>query len=77
MTAKTFLVRFKSPEASPQLVVANSTQVHGEHLVFLNTKGELLALFLLEAVEGWSELPEQVGPQDEGHTFSRSINKAL
>jgi hypothetical protein len=56
MTDKTYLVRFKAPETSTQLVVAESTQIYGEHLIFLNSKGELAALFLPEIVEGWSEL---------------------
>jgi hypothetical protein len=58
MTDKAYLVRFKPPDTSTQLVVAESTQIYGEHLVFLNSKGELAALFLLEIVEGWSELSD-------------------
>lgn len=74
MTVKTYLIRFKAPGVSPQLVAANGTQIHDEHLVFLNSKGKLVALFLLDTVEGWSELPKQLGPKDEGHSFSRDIN---
>ena len=55
MVDKTYLVRFKPPENSTQPVVAANTEIHGEHLVFLNSKGELTALFLLEIVESWSE----------------------
>jgi hypothetical protein len=58
MTGRTYLVRFKAPDTNPELVVAESTQIHGEHLVFLNSKGDLAALFLLEVVESWSELSE-------------------
>jgi hypothetical protein len=57
MTDKTYLVRFKPPEISTQPVVAERAEIHGEHLVFLNSKGELVALFLMEIVEGWSETP--------------------
>jgi hypothetical protein len=58
MADKTYLVRFKAPDTSPELVVAENTQIHGEHLVFLNSKGDLAALFLLEIVESWSELSD-------------------
>jgi hypothetical protein len=58
MADKTYLVRFKSPEMSPQLVVGESTEIYGEHLVFLNSKGELAALFFLEFVEDWTELSD-------------------
>jgi hypothetical protein len=56
MADKTYLVRFKPPEISTQVVVAEAAQIYGEHLVFLTSKGELAALFLLEIVEDWSEL---------------------
>jgi hypothetical protein len=58
MTGKTYLVRFKAPDTSPKLVVAEDIQIHGEHLIFLNSKGDLAALFLLEIVESWSELSD-------------------
>jgi hypothetical protein len=58
MTDKTYLVRFKPPEVSTQLVIAERTQIYGEHVAFLNSKGELAALFLLEIVEAWSEISE-------------------
>jgi hypothetical protein len=55
MTDKTYLVRFKSPELGNQLVIAQRAEIYDEHLVFLNSKGELAALFLLEIVESCSE----------------------
>jgi hypothetical protein len=58
MSDRTYLVRFKSPDIGSQVVVAERTRIYGEHLAFLNSKGELAALFLLEAVEDWSELLE-------------------
>ncbi len=54
MADKRYLVRCKTPENSVQSVVAASCEVHGECLVFLNSKGELAAMFMLEIVEGWS-----------------------
>ena len=54
MADKRYLVRCKTPENSIQSVVAASCEVHGECLVFLNSKGELAAMFMLEIVEGWS-----------------------
>jgi hypothetical protein len=55
MSDKTFLVRFKPPELSPQVVVAERAEFQGEHLVFLNSSGQFVALFFTEIVESWSE----------------------
>ena len=54
MAEKRYLVSCQRPEFSTQSVVAASCEVCGEHLVFLNSKGELAAKFLLEIVESWS-----------------------
>jgi hypothetical protein len=54
---KAFLVRFKEPDLAPQSFVAERAEFHGDHLVLLKSDGQLAALFLLEAVESWSELP--------------------
>ena len=54
MADKRYLVSCKTPEISTQSIVAESCEVHGEHLVFLNSRGELAAMFLLEIVESWS-----------------------
>ncbi len=56
MVDKTFLVRLKSPGLSFQLVLATSVEMQAEHLAFVNSEGKLAALFLLEAVEAWSEV---------------------
>jgi hypothetical protein len=56
MPEKDFLVRFKEPHLAPRLVSAGSVEIHGEHLVFFRSSGELTALFLLEIVKDWSEL---------------------
>ena len=55
MADVTFVVRFKSSDLEPQLVSASRVEVHGDHLVFLSD-GELIALFLMEAVETWFEI---------------------
>jgi hypothetical protein len=56
MDDKTHLVRFKESGLSPVLVEAGKVEVHGEHLVFLRSSGELSALFLFEIVKDWSEI---------------------
>ena len=56
MHDNTYLVRFKEPDLSPVLVEAEKVEVHGEHLVFLRTSGELSAMFLLEIIQDWSEV---------------------
>ena len=58
MADKTFLVQFKPAGVSAQVVIAENAQIYDEHLVFLNSKGEVAGLFLLETVESWSELSD-------------------
>jgi hypothetical protein len=58
MADKTHLVRFKLAGLSALIVVAESAQIYDEHLVFLNSKGKVAGLFLLETVESWSELTD-------------------
>jgi hypothetical protein len=60
MPDKTFLAQCKAPEAS-RIVVAATLEVHGEHLAFLNSEGELAALFLMEIVESWNVLNDGPG----------------
>lgn len=40
-----------------QHVTASTVQVYGEHLVFLNSKGKLAALFFTGLVRSWKVLP--------------------
>jgi len=58
MADKTFIVRFKARELSTQLVIAANAEIHADHMVLLNSTGKLTALFLLEVVESWTELPQ-------------------
>jgi hypothetical protein len=55
MTDKTYLVRLKPRELGLHVVVAASAEIHGEHIVLLNSEGKLAALFLLEIVETCTE----------------------
>jgi hypothetical protein len=55
MTDKTYLVRLKPRELGLHVVLAASAEIHGEHIVLLNSEGKLAALFLLEIVETWTE----------------------
>jgi hypothetical protein len=55
MSDKAYLIRFKHPELGIQSVIAASAEIHGEHIVLLNSKGKPAALFLTEVVESWSE----------------------
>jgi hypothetical protein len=56
MADKAYLVRFKGPDLPPELVIAETIEFHGEHLVFLRSDGSLAALVVLEIVESWSEV---------------------
>jgi hypothetical protein len=55
MRDKTYLVRVKGSDVCPHIVIAASAEIHGEHLVCLRLDGRLVALFMLEMVESWSE----------------------
>ena len=54
MADKRYMVSCKTPQSTTQSVVAASCEVHDGHLVFLNSKRELAAMFPLEMVESWS-----------------------
>jgi hypothetical protein len=56
MTDKTYLVRLKPLELSLRAVIAASAGIHGEHIALRNSRGKLVALFLMEIVESWSVL---------------------
>jgi hypothetical protein len=44
------------------VIEAARMEVHNEHLVFLDSLGNLAGLFLLEEVESWSELLDDIDP---------------
>ena len=56
MTDKRYAVHVQAPRRSIYILIAASAEIHGEHLIFLNSEGQPLFLFLLETVESWSEL---------------------
>jgi hypothetical protein len=55
MTEKAYVVRFKRSELSTLSVTATSAEIQGDHVVLLNSKGKLAALFLMDLVESLSE----------------------
>jgi hypothetical protein len=54
MPDKTYLLQLKPPGFSTRVVIAATAEIHGEHLVLLNSRGQLAALFVLEMVESWN-----------------------
>ena len=46
----------KSPSFAIQHVRASRFEIQREHLVFVDSKGGLAALFLMEIVESWNEI---------------------
>jgi hypothetical protein len=44
-------------------VIASTVELHGDHLVFVNSKGQFTALFLKDLVRSWKMLPDTV-PDD-------------
>ncbi len=55
-TDNTYLVRFKSPDIATEVVIAARVEIHGEHLAFVNSRGQLAARFLFESVESYLRL---------------------
>jgi hypothetical protein len=53
---KTYLLQLKPPGFSTRIVVAATAEIHGDHLILLNSRGQLAALFILEMVESWNRL---------------------
>jgi phage protein U len=56
MPDKTYLLRLKPPGFSTRIVIAETAEIHGEHLILLNSRGQLAGLFVLEMVESWNRL---------------------
>jgi hypothetical protein len=56
MPDRTFLLQLKPPGFSPRIVVAATAEIQGDHLILLNSRGQLAALFALEMVESWNRL---------------------
>ena len=56
MVDSAYFVRFKEADQAPELVLAETIEVYGEHLVFLRSDGSLAALFVLEIIKSWSEV---------------------
>jgi hypothetical protein len=56
MADTAYLVRLKRADLPPELVMAETIEVHEEHLAFLKADGSLAALFVLEIVESWYEV---------------------
>jgi hypothetical protein len=45
-------------------VIASTVELHGDHLVFVNSQGQLTALFLKDLVRSWNMLPN-TAPDDK------------
>ena len=56
MADTVYLVRYKAGDQPPEVVIAETIEFHGEHLVFLRSDGSLAALFVLEIIESWAEV---------------------
>jgi hypothetical protein len=61
MVDRNYRVRLKTQQVHH--VIALTVELHGDHLVFVNAKGQLTALFLKELVRSWKMLPN-MGPDD-------------
>jgi hypothetical protein len=48
----------QTPGLALQHVDASRFEIHGEHLVFVDSEGKLAALFLMELVQSWNVLSD-------------------
>lgn len=55
--SKIFLVELKEPSGAIQRVRAAGFELQDEHLVLVTADGQLVALFLLETVKSFNEMP--------------------
>jgi hypothetical protein len=60
MVDTTFLIEFRTPNLGAQCVLAARAEVRGEHLLLLNSSGQLAAVFMLENVKSWSEVSSEL-----------------
>ena len=56
MAEKRYLIRLRLPRPRILVLMAASVEIHADHLVYLNSKGELMFLFMLETIESCSEV---------------------
>jgi hypothetical protein len=57
MVDHSYRVRLKT--GTVQHVTASTAQLHGDHLAFVNSHGQLAALFVKSVVSSWKMLPEE------------------
>jgi hypothetical protein len=56
MPDKTYLIRFKEPDAVSLRVIAATVETHGEHVAFVRSDGKLSALVVAEIIEEMFEV---------------------
>jgi hypothetical protein len=56
MPDKRYILQLRIPYPGLHMFEAASFEIHSDQLAFLNSRGELLVLFLLESIESWNEL---------------------
>jgi hypothetical protein len=54
MADKTYLLQLKPPVLSTLVINAATAEIQGEHLVLLNSRGQLAALLVLDSVKSWN-----------------------
>ena len=60
MADTTFLIEFNAPDLGAQSVIASRVEVRGEHLLLLNSHGQLAAAFMLANIKSWSEVSPEL-----------------
>ena len=59
MPTKTYRVCLKPPSSAVQHVIAAEIRMLDTHLAFLDAKGDVAALFLVDLVKRWDEIPSR------------------
>jgi hypothetical protein len=55
-----FLIEFRTPDLGALCVSAARAEVRGDHLLLLNSDGQLAEVFMLENIKSWSEVSPEV-----------------
>jgi hypothetical protein len=55
MADRRFLVRLKPPTMTMHMVLAQTAMIEGDHIVFSDSEGKRVAVFLINIIESWSE----------------------
>ena len=57
MLDRTFLIKLKAAELAVRPVIASTIEIQGDQLILTDSEGLVAALFPMDLVESWTEVP--------------------